>query len=570
MTKGATHEYADDVCAGRRKDNGGRKMKKKNSFRFGQMAFGCVIIAFVSVFACIMASSIFAPPLKGYATVPCRIVKSSVKMEKVNRFVFTAEFSYERLGKTCISDSLRRPGQCEFVFDRLASRMPLLEKYAPGTEHECKVNPGNPWDAVLAVENPVDEPYSLSGHAGLIVGGMVLLLFFSAGAFMIASAFPSVRRLGTPRVQKFLTAVALVSFGCPFMTIGSMVAAQEVRGRIEAKASVPVPAKVLYSGIYSHLSGGRHPRTSYGVRVGYEYTVDGKKYENDRLAISTISSNNYDHHRYVAGKYKKGEAVTAFVSPGDPRKSLLEKPGGIGSIGGAAFAGMFGVFGFALICGGAWMMFSLLCRGNGAPVAFAGKVLKRSAGELAAVGLFAAVWNVFSWVFLLGYVGAEQIRNPSPVLLALAVFPLAGIFLVGVFIRKLVNALRAPRLELALTCSAWKHGAPAQIHWRLERPEEIASFEIVLALTRMEGSGKCRYPVTVSSQDCCRYARPPVPGAGCFGFTVPEEAGDGCALAFAASIKSKSAKRAFTLSYPLPRPDKTKPGNHCKTGGNRI
>ena len=529
-------------------------MKQKKGFDFGRMVIGCAAVAFVSVFAWVMSDVHFTPSLKGYETVPCRIVKSSVKMEKVNQFVFAAEFAYEYLGKNYVSNSLCRPGRGEFTFSRLASRLPLLEKYAPGTEHECRVNPANPFDSVLAVENPVEDPEVLSGNTGLIIAGLVLVLFLSVGVFMIVSAFPSVRRLGTRRVKKLLVAMMFVLFGCPFMSVGSLGLVWYVRERSEAKSYVPVPAKVLYSDMYSFRTGGRHPHTSYGVRVGYEYAVDGKKYESDRLSISQISSNNYDHQRYLASRYKKGDAVTAYVSPDDPRKSLLEKSSGFGGIGSWAFMGLFGVVGFAIMIGGLWMMFSLLRGSNGARLSFEGRILKRSRADLAMLGLFTVVWNVFSWSFVLGFVGEEQVRRLEPALLAVAVFPLVGIIFIGVLVCKIVRELRAPRLVLTLSCVMWKHGSPAQVDWSLENPEEIESFEIVLERTRMEGSGKHSRLIVVSSQSCCRHVLPMVPGAGSFGFTVPESVGDGCNLAFGAKVKMKGVRRVFTLAYPLPSP----------------
>ena len=530
-------------------------MKQEKGFDFGRMVFGCVFVAFVTVFAWIMSDVFFAPSLKGYETVPCRIVKSSVKMENVNRFIFTAEFAYEHHGRTYKSNSLRRSGQGEFEFNRLASRLPILEKYAPGTEHECRVNPENPFDAVLAVENPVEDPDAMSGNTGPIVAGMILALFLLAGVFMIASAFPSVRRLvTTPRVKKLLIPIGLVLFGCPFMTVGSIGLVQHVRERSEAKAYVPVPAKVLYSGMYSVRSGGRHPHTVYSVRVGYEYAVDGKKYEGDRLAISQVSSNNYDHQRHLANKYKKGDAVTVYVSPDDPRKSVLEKSGGLGDIGAMAFMGLFGVVGFAIIVAGLWMTLSFLRGSNGAPLSFERRLLKRSHADLAALGLFAVVWNVFSWSFVLGFVGEEQVRRLEPRLLVLAIFPLVGLFLIGVLLCKIVRALRAPRLMLTLSCAMWKQGSPAQADWSLENQEAVESLEIALERTRMEGSGKHRRLTTVSSQSCCRHTQSMVPGAGSFGFTVPGSVGDGCNLAFGAKVKVKSIRRVFTFTYPLPNP----------------
>lgn len=526
-------------------------MKKKNGFEFGRMVFGCVFVAFVSVFAWIMSDVFLTPSLKGYETVPCRIVESSVEMETVNRFIFTAEFAYEHNGRTCKSNSLRRPDRSEFEFSHLASRLPLLEKYAPGTEHECLVNPENPFDAVLAVENPVEAPESLSGNTGSIVGGMVLVLFLSVGVFMIASAFPSVRRLGTPpRMKKLLVGMGLVLFGSPFLTVGSLGLTRHVSEWSEAKAYVPVPAKVLYSGMYSSRAGGSH--TVYNVRVGYEYAVDGKKYEGDRLAISQISSNNYDHHRHLADKYKKGDVVTAYVSPDDPRKSVLEKSGGLGDIGTMAFMGLFGVVGFAIVVGGLWTMFSLLRGSNCAPLSFERRTLKRSYADLVIPGLFAAFWNVFSWSFVLVFVGEEQVGRFDPLLFILVIFPLVGLFLVGQLIFSIVRARRAPRLVLSLSCAMWKYGAPAQIDWSLENPEEIESLEIALERKKTVGSGKHHRQITVSSQSCSRHAQSMVSGAGSFGFTVPGSANDGCNLAFSAKVKVKGVRRAFTLAYPLP------------------
>ncbi len=530
-------------------------MKEEKGFDFGRMVFGCVFVAFVSVFVWIMSDVFVAPSLNGYETAHCRIVKSSIEMEKVDRFVFTAEFAYEHLGRTYKSNSLCRPEQSEFEFSRLASRLPILEKYALGTEHECLVNPANPFDAVLAVENPVEDPEALSGNASPIIAGVVLFMFFSVGVFMIVSAFPSVRRLGkTPRVKKMLIAMYLVLFGCPFMSVGSLELVRYVRERSQVKSYVPVPAKVLYSDMYSFRSGGGHPHTSYGVRVGYEYAVDGKKYESDRLALSQISSNNYDHQRYLASRYKKGDAVTAYVSPENPRQSVLEKSSGLGDVGAWAFMGLFTVIGFAIMGGGIWMLLSLLRGSNVVPLSFEGRILKRSRADLAMLGLFTVVWNVFSWSFVLGYVGEEQVRRLEPMLLAVAVFPLVGLFLIGGLIRKLVRERRAPRLVLTLSCATWRHGSPAQVDWSLANPEEIESLEIVLERTKMEGSGKYRHPVTVSSHSCCRHVQPMVPGAGSFGFTVPGNSNDGCNLAFGAKIKVKSFRRTFTLAYPLPNP----------------
>ena len=529
----------------------GRKRKEEGRFEFGRLLFGTAFVAFVCVFFTIMSGDLFKPSLKGYETVPCRIVQSSVKKETVKRFIFTAEFSYERQGKTYKSSSLCRPGRCTFEFERLAGRLPLLEKYAPGSGHECLVNPNDPHDAVLDVESPVGGQVSLSDGPGAIavVGG--LLLFFSVGVFMLLSAFPAVRRLGTPRVRKLLVSGVLVLFGIPFLAVGSSGVVSHVRGLSESKSFVQVPAKVLYSELYSFRSGGRHPHTSYGVRVGYEYTVGGKKYESDRLSISEMTSNNYSHQQYVAGKYKKGDTVTAYVSPENPREAILEKSGGLGGVGALLGMGLFGLFGLAAVCGGIWMLISQFRASTKDVLSFEGHRLRRTHAWIF-IAVFALVWNVFSWSFVFAFVGEEQFNRMDPGLLVLAIFPLVGLLLLGIFIYMLVRELRAPRLALSLTCSMWKPDSPAQIEWTLEDADEVESLEILLEGSRVEGSGKHSRTVVVSSKSCCRHDQSMVPGAGSFGFTVPDKENGASSWAFAAKVKSKSIRRPFGFSYPLP------------------
>ena len=526
---------------------------RKEGMDWGRLAFGCVWLAFLSVMAWVFVRMAVAPSLKDWDPVSCRIVKSSVKMENVKEFAFTAEYAYEWLGRRHVSHALSRPGADKHSFKRVMSRLPLLEKYAPGTEHECRVNPKDPSDAVLAVDDPVEDPDSLPGNVGSVAAGIVMLLFYLIGVFMLATAFPGTRRLGTPRTTKLLAVVVFVLFGCPFAIVGSYSCAKCARERSAAKEFVPVPAKVLYSGLYSSRSGGRHSHTTYGVRVGYEYVVDGKKYESDRLSVSQVSSSNYDHHRRVADRYKKGDAVTAYVSPVDPRNSVLEKPTGIGDIGAVAIGGLFGFVGFMLVGGGLWMLLSLFRGKADLPHSFENRPLRRSHAELAALGLFAVVWNVFSWTIVLIFVGEEQGLRLEPALLVVAVFPAVGLLLLGCFVVKLVRELRAPRLALTLSCARWEHGSPAHVNWSLDDPEVVEALEIFLESSKMEGSGKRSRKVVVSSQRCCCHVKPMVPAVGSFGIEVPSREGERRSWAVVAKLKVRGFRREITATYALPR-----------------
>jgi hypothetical protein len=282
-----------------------------------------------------------------------------------------------------------------------------------------------------------------------------------------------------------------------------------------------------------------------GERATFEYEFKGDADDVRRVEFATA----LEESRVRTGTLGAPSGVL-----NDSRKSVLEKSSGLGDIGAMAFMGLFGVVGFAIIVAGLWMTLSFLRGNNGAPLSFERRILKRSHADLAALGLFAVVWNVFSWSFVLGFVGEEQVRRLEPRLLVLAIFPLVGLFLIGVLLWKIVRALRAPRLVLTLSCAMWKQGSPAQVDWSLENPEEIESLEIALARMRMKGSGKQRRLTTVSSQSCCHRAQSMAHGAGSFDFTVPGSVGDGCNLSFVAKVKVKSIRRVFTFSYPLPSP----------------
>jgi len=166
--------------------------------------------------------------------------------------------------------------------------------------------------------------------------------------------------------------------------------------------------------------------------------------------------------------------------------------------------------------------------------------------------VFAIVWNVFSWAFVFAFVGGEQFKRIEPGLLVLAIFPLVGLLLLGILVYMVVREIRAPRLALSLTCAMWKPGSPAQIEWTLEDADQVESLEILLEGSRIEGSGKHSHKVVISSQSCCRHGQSMVPGAGSFGFTVPDGECGASSWALAAKVQSKSVRRPYGFSYSLP------------------
>lgn len=524
-------------------------MGEKESVGVGRLVGGCLLLAFVSFFAWVVIRDIFPATLDGYEPVACRIEQSKIVCEKLDRFVLMVSFAYDYGGRRYTSNALCRPGAREFVFDRLADRRPLLEKYAPGKSQICRVDPNNPSDGVLPVEAFFKNGGGRPRQVMRVVPVTILALFVGAGVFIIVSSFPAARRLSTPRFRKLLTSVMVILFSLPFTVLGTFEIRSALRNRSETKTYVPVSAKILYSGVRSHKSGGRRPSTTYNVRVGYTYVVNGRAYESDRYSVVEISTSGYESHRRKAERYKTGDTVTAYVSPADPRQSVLVRDGTLDEWFPIIAFGLFGVVGLGIMVTGISLLFTAFARKEGAR-SFEGHPLRCSYGDVAGLGFFAVFWNLVIWSLLGGLYAGGVFEKFEPVFLVLALFPIIGIGLVVAFFRKLSFERKAPKLTMSLSCAMWTPGAGAQIDWRLERAEEVESLEIVLEGWRWTG-GKHRYKTVVSATSCCRYDGQVIPPDWRFGFSVPERMDD-VKWTFVVKMNVRNSQHPYTHAYALP------------------
>ena len=524
--------------------------KEEGGIRFGQIVFGCLALAFLSVFVSHFAKSGAFRPLGSYESVQCRIERSSVKQERVDSFVLTAEFSYDYAGAAYKSSSLRTPGGRMYGFSDLAGRLPLLEKYAPGTVHTCRVDPLHPADAFLPIENPVEDDTGILGSAALLIPAAILLVFFCVAVGMIASAFPSVRRRFKPSKGKPFLGVFLLLFSLPFAGTGIGGLVWLFRSRAEVADYVPVPAKVLYSDVTRHVSHGKNGHTTtYGVCVGYEYSVNGQKYESNRYARPDIKTSGYERHRREAESYRKGDDVTAYVSPRDPRRSVLVQKDSTTGIVLPMLMGTFALVGLVVMGCGLWALLSGT-RGPRAPVSYESRPLRRSRSDLVTLCAFAVFWNLIAWTATIA-VASDAIHDGMRVeYLLVAIFPLVGLGIAGAFFCMLVRELRAPKLSLSLSCASWERGAGAQVDWIVDDPDAVESLEIFLEGARMERHGKHSCRVVVSSESCCRQDAP-VPQGWRFGFPVPDVEADGLTWSLSVHLRAKGVRKEYEWRYPL-------------------
>lgn len=117
-----------------------------------------------------------------------------------------------------------------------------------------------------------------------------------------------------------------------------------------ARASKKWPAvqgKITSSGTaqMNTLQGG----PAYAASVKYEYEVDGKKYNADRISMGQYGTGGGGHAKAEAAKYPAGKTVAVHYDPQNPSQAVLEP-------GGAVFTSVFLLF-FAVILAPVGLLF---------------------------------------------------------------------------------------------------------------------------------------------------------------------------------------------------------------------
>ena len=88
-----------------------------------------------------------------------------------------------------------------------------------------------------------------------------------------------------------------------------------------------VQGRVLESSVDCHRRSGSERSgsgTEYTPKVNYSYSVDGRKYEGDRLAVGHLGVDFQSHAKDVVMDYPKGKKITIYYMPADPSVSILE------------------------------------------------------------------------------------------------------------------------------------------------------------------------------------------------------------------------------------------------------
>ena len=129
------------------------RISTRGSGKIPMRIFGVFVMLFATVLGWVIVNSLqTSRTVANWDAVECTILKSGVKRHAIDSFLFTATFEYEVAGRKLRSSDIGRPSEGCYCFRSISERLPLLERFAVGSRHACKVDPANPSCAVLVVD----------------------------------------------------------------------------------------------------------------------------------------------------------------------------------------------------------------------------------------------------------------------------------------------------------------------------------------------------------------------------------------------------------------------------------
>jgi hypothetical protein len=260
---------------------------------------------------------------RSWKKVPCTIVRSDVeeRNDSEEPFAFVVSFEYEYGGRSRTGGAYKRSYTASDTYTK-AQR--LAQRYRPGLETSCYVNPKNPSEAVLKQES-------------LLIGLVVLfpMIFVAIGAGGIYFTW---RRRPAPGAEPIAAADAgsilgrckgkygLVAFFAIFAVVGLAIAyplgVVPISKTISAGSWVATPCKVLRADVRSHDSDDG---TTYSIYILYRYEFNGRTYKCDRYDFVGGSSSGYRGKARVAAEYEANPDSVCYVNPQNPAEATLKR-----------------------------------------------------------------------------------------------------------------------------------------------------------------------------------------------------------------------------------------------------
>jgi hypothetical protein len=237
-----------------------------------------------------------------------------------------------------------------------------------------------------------------------------------------------------------------------------------------------VPGRVLASEIESDSDG---EGTTYVAKIRYQYTVDGKTYESDRVRFGQMASSDHDAAADAVEAHPVDGPCTVYYNPRNPATSVLQTGVSGQDLFVALFLVPFNVV-MVIIWGALWNNWRPAKAGGARIAVLAHRFEVRFAKfPPAAVGLMAAGGLALLLMFIIGFTSGFAVA--VGVMLA-AWSGLLAAWLAGFFWKRHAMRRQQPDLVIdssagTLTVSRGAAGRPAPLVVPLNRIRGIEMFE---------------------------------------------------------------------------------------------
>jgi hypothetical protein len=294
--------------------------------------FGLIFLA-AGLAVCWLAWSQFLVKVRlvhTWTVVPCQVTQWEIGIEPAND-------GYQTTPRVAYNFTWNGQSQTGQTYDlALSSRPEINEFEAEGAKAReggavCYVNPLNPAESTfLQASYTVGALVMALGCVFAGVGGLIAV----GGVFGLFRRMVGGAGVGNRGAKGCLGGILAPVFFALFAGAGFLVwklaLADQPDWAVIGSRMVPVPAKVVASGVSTSRSSGKNSSTTYKAKIAYQYDFNGRTWHSGWLDFDrgTSSSSNYSKARDAVSRYPQGASTTAWVNPAAPWQAVLEKQAG--------------------------------------------------------------------------------------------------------------------------------------------------------------------------------------------------------------------------------------------------
>jgi hypothetical protein len=304
------------------------------------LAFAALALG-LAVFVAVLGFQEFQ--IRHWPVVACTFLQSNVQEfdgREQAPYAFITRYRYDWKGRSHFGTSFRNS---DYGWANVADADRVARSYPVGARRTCHVDPDNPDQAVLEVEDSL----------GLVALGVAVLLG-AAILLLRLYVFPRKRPLGEAgkRAQGLvlgpvlvvLSIVGFAVFSGPYMA--SLLASQDW----PAMRCVVESSKVRSAWIHS----GHGALKFFWPDIRYRYSVNGQAYRSNLYNPTDFQTPWYYGKRGITNDCPVGAVAVCYVDPKDPTQAVLTRHVGVAAIwllwpfavlllgGGVLYEGMTG------------------------------------------------------------------------------------------------------------------------------------------------------------------------------------------------------------------------------------